>query len=75
MPEERASLAFHHVRKSYTDETPQPEFTKWMIDRYPADIRGWIVAHGGLERMPSGESYWILPAKELWEMGYSRCSN
>jgi hypothetical protein len=46
-----------------------------MIDRYPADIRGWIVAHGGLERMPSGESYWTLPAKELWEMGYSRCSN
>jgi hypothetical protein len=31
MPEERASLAFHHVRKSYTDETPQPEFTSTTL--------------------------------------------
>ncbi len=72
---ERASLAFHHVRKSYTDDTPALEHTKWMIDRYPADIRGWIVAHGGLERMPSGDRYWTLPAKELWEMGYRKCND
>jgi hypothetical protein len=32
---------------------PAPEVTKWMIDRYPADIRGWIDAKGGLENMPT----------------------
>jgi hypothetical protein len=39
-----------------------------MIDRYPADIRGWIVAKGGLENMPI-KGYWTLPASELWENG------
>jgi hypothetical protein len=23
-----------------------------MINRYPDDIRGWIIAKGGLEQMP-----------------------
>ena len=53
---------------------PAPEVTKWMIDRYPADIRGWIDAKGGLENMPT-HGYWTLPAKELWEIGYRKCGD
>ena len=26
-----------------------------MVDQYPADIRGWIVAMGGVEQMPVAE--------------------
>lgn len=45
-----------------------------MIDRYPTDIQNWIAAKGGLAMMPSW-GYWTLPAKELWQMGYRKCSN
>ena len=70
---DRAVLAFHHSWFAETGEI-NPKGTKWMIDSYPADIRGWIVAYGGLAKMPIGSSYWTLPAKELWEMGYRRCN-
>ena len=45
-----------------------------MIDQYPADIRSWVVAMGGVEQMPV-MSYWALPAPTLWKLGYRRCAN
>jgi hypothetical protein len=70
----RASLAFHMARHSDTDPTPAPKTTKWMINNYPADIRGWIEARGGVEKMSISE-WWTLPASELWEMGYRKCND
>jgi hypothetical protein len=65
----RAFLNFHQARNG---SVPSRETTQWMFDHYPADIRGWIVAKGGLEKMPFHE-FWTLPAKELWQMGYGKC--
>jgi hypothetical protein len=45
-----------------------------MIDKYPANIRHWVMAKGGPEKMLS-DSYWKLPAEELWEMGYRKCND
>jgi hypothetical protein len=45
-----------------------------MIDSYPADIRDWLEAKGGFNSMPVWH-FWILPAEELWEMGYRKCSD
>jgi hypothetical protein len=71
---ERAYLNFHQARSGSASGPVTTEVTKWMIDKYPDDIRGWIVAKGGLEKMPS-QGYWTLPAKELWEMGYRKCGS
>lgn len=46
-----------------------------MIDSYPADIRDWIEAKGGFDRMPIGKNLWTLPASELWKMGYRKCND
>jgi hypothetical protein len=32
------------------------------------------MAKGGPEKMLS-DSYWTLPAEELWEMGYRKCND
>jgi hypothetical protein len=56
------------------NDRPSPESTQWMISMYPDDIRGWLVARGGLEKMPI-EGYWKLPASDLWKMGYRRCGS
>jgi hypothetical protein len=44
-----------------------------MFFSYPADICGWLVAKGGLEKLPL-HGYWTLPASDLWQMGYRRCA-
>jgi hypothetical protein len=44
-----------------------------MFDSYPADIRGWLNAKGGLDQMPLA-GYWMMPARDLWQMGYRRCA-
>jgi hypothetical protein len=31
------------VRLASDKITPAPEQAQWMVDQYPADIRGWIV--------------------------------
>jgi len=46
--------------------------SKWMFDNYPQNIRDWLKANGGLEKMSIGEM-WELPAKVLWRMGYRKC--
>jgi hypothetical protein len=69
---EKAFLAFHLVRDP--DGKPYPWGTQWMISKFPADIQNWINAKGGVEKM-TVESFWTLPASDLWKMGYRRCNN
>jgi hypothetical protein len=45
-----------------------------MIENYPADIRAWIEAKGGVAKMPQW-TFWTLPASELWKMGYRKCAD
>ena len=65
-------LYFHAARTP--DGNPAPDSTEWMINSYPDDIRGWLVAHGGRNKMPMYD-LWKLPARQLWEMGYKNCNN
>ena len=65
-----SSLHFHQARND--DGSPALTATRWMIDRYPEDIRAWITAKGGHEAMPR-HSYWVLTAEKLWAMGYRKC--
>jgi hypothetical protein len=55
---EGGRFGFHQVRT--LSDAPAPASTLWMIDRYPADIRAWINAKGGLEKMPYLNGYWYL---------------
>jgi hypothetical protein len=68
-----ASLAFHMARRAFNGPIGA-QTTQWMIDSYPADIRDWLEAKGGFNSMPVWH-FWILPAEELWEMGYRKCSD
>jgi hypothetical protein len=71
----RGALLFHQARRNAKDWwISSPETSKWMIDKYPANIRHWVMAKGGPEKMLS-DSYWKLPAEELWEMGYRKCND
>jgi hypothetical protein len=45
-------LGFHQARLNDYNGPASPEATKIMFDSYPADIRGWLNARGGLEKMP-----------------------
>jgi hypothetical protein len=67
---ERAALYFHMAR--YANGQPALKGTEWMINNYPDNIRGWLDARGGLEKI-TVQSFWKLPASELWKMGYSMC--
>jgi hypothetical protein len=49
------------------------ETALWMISKYPQNIREWIMARGGPASMTYTD-FWILPAEELWEMGYQKCT-
>jgi hypothetical protein len=68
---ENASLQFH---AAWERETGQMSLwaTKWMISKYPDDIRRWLALRGPPENMAI-QQWWILPASELWKMGYKRC--
>jgi hypothetical protein len=66
---DRGFLAFHSARtETYV---PLPDATRDMFNTYPQEIRDWILARGGPEKMTG--KYWILPPSELWAMGYRRC--
>ena len=45
---------------------------RWMVNQYPQDIRAWIIAKGGVEKMTIWQM-WKLDAEELWQMGYRKC--
>jgi hypothetical protein len=68
---ESASLQFHASRDATSGE-PSISTTQWMINSYPQDIRRWIIAKGGVEKMTVAQ-VWMLGAVELWAMGYRRC--
>jgi hypothetical protein len=75
---ERASLNIHQVRIRYGESTvlfPDPKGSQEMIDSYPPDIRNWILAKGGLAKMPGGNDFWKLHADDLWQMGYRKCAD
>jgi hypothetical protein len=68
---EKASLKFHIARNK--DGVPDAQFTeKMMVNEYPQDIRAWIIAKGGVEKMNIWQM-WELTAEELWTMGYRKC--
>ena len=46
-----SSLNFHQAR--HDDGSLATTATKWMIDRYPADIQAWITARGGWPSIPT----------------------
>jgi hypothetical protein len=71
---QNASLSFHQARNPETN-SPSLNVTTWMIRSYPDDIRNWLLAHGGIEKMPQLNSFWMVHAYELWDMGYRKCSN
>jgi hypothetical protein len=69
-------LSFHQVRVRFGKDMtlyPDPKGTNWMVSQYPEDIRRWIDANGGWTRLP-WEGSWVLTAKDLWMMGYRKCS-
>jgi hypothetical protein len=68
---EAASLKFH-VSRNATSGEPSISTTQWMLNNYPQDIRRWIIARGGVDKM-SVAQFWTLDAAELWAMGYRRC--
>jgi hypothetical protein len=68
---ENASLQFHPSRDANTGE-PSIQWTTWIVNQYPQDIRLWINAKGGVQKMAL-QQMWTLDATELWRMGYRKC--
>ena len=68
-----SSLSFHLAQNP--DGTPARDTSVALYHRYPADIRAWIDRKGGMEKMPFGQDYWVLYARELWAMGYQHCAD
>jgi hypothetical protein len=66
-----ASLQFHMARNA-TNQEPNVDTARWMLNQYPQDIRLWITAKGGVEKMTI-YAIWKLAAEELWAMGYRKC--
>jgi hypothetical protein len=67
---EEASLQFHMA--GYPNQEPSIDSARWMLNQYPQDIRSWITAKGGVEKM-TFYAMWKLTAEELWGMGYRKC--
>jgi hypothetical protein len=66
-----AMLAFHLAR--FSNGEPSLEGSRQMFNAYPEDIRAWLRAKGGLEKMPL-QGYWLMFPSELWQMGYRDCA-
>lgn len=65
-----AVLAFHLAR--FLNGEPSIEGSRQMFNAYPEDIRAWLRAKGGLEKMPL-KGFWLMFPSELWQMGYRDC--
>jgi hypothetical protein len=52
---------------------PSDETTEYMLNKYPPNIRKWLLDRGGVKAMTVGD-YWALGAPELWQMGYRQCA-
>jgi hypothetical protein len=66
---EHGQLRFHMPRD---EGTPAPEWGAWMFVQYPNEVRNWIDARGGANKLPLND-YWTLSATELWKMGFAKC--
>ena len=66
-----SSLQFHIARLSKTGKT-MPEMSQSMLDLYPEDIRKWLIARGGVDKMTIMDM-WALKDWQLWRMGYRKC--
>jgi len=75
----RTAVLFFHLASNGPDapDPGQPNYntSQKMLDRYPDDIRRWLIAKGGVAKMPGpgGNLFWSLTAEELWKMGYRKC--
>jgi hypothetical protein len=56
----------------HVNQEPSIDTARWMLNQYPQDIRLWIRAKGGVEKM-TFYAMWKLAAEELWAMGYRKC--
>ena len=69
---EQAELAFHMARIQETGAASLEATRRMYNQQYPTEIRAWIEARGGVEKLPMN-GYWVLSAAELWGMGFRRC--
>ena len=67
-----AFFAFHAVRSGKTHEI-MPVVTAQMYRLQPTEIRDWIDRHGGHEKLPL-DGFWTMYDRDLWAMGYPRCT-
>jgi hypothetical protein len=65
-------LAFHAAVETLGIPLRSERATRQMFDSYPAEIKYWINAHGGVANLEVG-SYWTMRDHELWAIGYPRC--
>lgn len=66
-----SSLQFHITRDPKSGKTT-PNTSQWMLEQYPEDIRKWLIARGGVDKMTVMDM-WVLKDWQLWSMGYRKC--
>jgi hypothetical protein len=69
---EGAFMAFHAVRSAETGARMDWE-TRIAYTNMPRAIQGWIDDNGGVDQMPLN-SFWTLHDRQLWAMGYPKCT-
>ena len=69
---EGAFFAFHAVRSLERHEL-MPGQTAQMYYQQPPEIQRWVDRMGGWEKLPL-DGYWTMYDRDLWAMGYPRCS-
>ena len=67
-----AFLAFHSAIYMRMPSEPHSDATLQMYLSYPIEIRRWIDAHGGVNRLKVRE-WWTMYDRDLWAIGYPRC--
>jgi hypothetical protein len=67
-----AFLAFHAAFEDPNIRQRSERATRVMFDSYPREIKRWIEANGGYEKL-TVESYWTMYDRELWAFGYPKC--
>lgn len=66
----QAVLGFHVAT---VGNKPHYAATEHLMEGFPASVRKWFDAKGGVYQMPHGANYWYLAAQELYAMGFARC--
>jgi len=69
---EGAFMAFHAVRSVHTNARMDHE-TRIAYTAMPTAIQRWIDSNGGVDQLPLN-SFWTLHDRELWAMGYPKCT-